>query len=130
MARTTVARTTCDRCDAIIEEAADVKDGPAAGGPMLVLQAAPLGIEKTVTFNDLCVKCREALINYLKRVLKEPQPQKEKGSPAEAAKPEPTEAAAAPATQTPPPDDKKGAPADTGASKDAAKGGSKQRPAN
>jgi len=133
MAKTPVVRTTCDRCEALIEEDEKAGSLPHDGAqankpPLLQLQAVALGVEKTIIFHDLCAGCRSALTNYLKRVIKEPQPKKTTEAAAAETKPEQAEAAA-PAPTTPPADDKKGAPADTGASKDAAKGG-KQRPAN
>lgn len=145
MAKKPVVRTTCDRCEALIEEDAAEQDPkkpeqvPLTGAPSppyLVLSAERLGLEKGLIFSDLCPSCQQALRNIIDRIRLTKKPKPGEVDPDLAAAPVPPPVPPPPADLTKaankgpdtqpapaPKDDNKTAPVDTGASKDAASRG-------
>jgi hypothetical protein len=142
MAKKPVVRTTCDRCEALIEEDAAEQEPkkpeppapPAAAPPYLTLSAERLGLERTLIFSDLCPSCQQALRNIIDRIRLTKKPKPGEVDPDLAAAPVPPPAPPADLTKAAnkgpdtqpapaPKDDNKAAPVDTGASKDAASRG-------
>lgn len=62
MARAKVEQVRCDRCKRV--DLVPVKEGDAKKGPDFLLNFG----EKAVVFEDLCVRCRETLDNYMYRI--------------------------------------------------------------
>ncbi|MBW1832884.1 MAG: hypothetical protein JRJ10_14520 [Deltaproteobacteria bacterium] len=73
MAVKTLTRTTCDRCDNLIEEQPegdvvkkdDHSDSPA---PVLYIEATKFGRKNPIVFSDLCTKCEKRLAALLDQV--------------------------------------------------------------
>lgn len=75
MARREVVEVKCDRCSKVETQGKDVKtgDGPEFEGTMF---------GKKVIYEDLCLRCRDAVGGYFKRIAKEADDQQKVEEPA------------------------------------------------